>query len=31
MDTQLGGNAKKNACVHFVVGRRGGETSLFLP
>lgn len=31
MDTQLGGKAKKNACMYFVMGRREGkgESSLF--
>lgn len=28
MDTQLGGKAKKNACMHFVMGRRGGKERL---
>lgn len=28
MDTQLGGKAKKNACVYFVMDRRGGKERL---
>lgn len=28
MDTQLGGKAKKNACMYFVMGRKGGKERL---